>query len=260
MYQRILRKFKHFLGRYDTPRGVVILMYHRVNDVLPDHPLVTRSKEFEKQMAFLNRHKNIYEVISLKDFEESPERFYNSAKPQTKIIITFDDGYQDNYLHAYPVLKKYKFSATVFLTAGLIDSDKKFKRYDAVQGRDMLNWEEIYEMLDNKITFGAHTVNHPHLSELSSQEQYQEISESIKEVKGHIPLEKQISTFCYPYGDYNEETLKVVQELSVKCALSVRVGFNTKDTPLHELKRIEVLGNDSIKSFEYKLMEKYCHG
>ncbi len=255
-FQKFLRKFKHLCGQYDSPDGVIILMYHRVNDTLPAHNLVTRSKAFAQQMRFLYRHPNVYQVISLREFETGHPAIFEQ-KPRTKIIITFDDGYRDNYLNAFPILKKFEFPATVFLTTGLIGTDQKFNRYAHIPGHDMLKWEEIAEMYANRISFGAHTVSHPHLPKFSYQTQREEIAESHTRVNKNLPQGERLDTFCYPYGEYNADTLKIVRELGFRYALSVIPGVNKPNTPLHELRRIEVSGFDGIKSFEYKVLEKY---
>lgn len=255
--QKVIRKIKHLCGQYDAPDGVIILMYHRINDELPAHNLVTRTKAFEEQMQFLHRNPNVYKVIGLKEFETRHPGIFNERHPKTKVIITFDDGYRDNYLNAFSVLKKFGFPATIFLTTGLVGTDKKFARYDQVPGRDMLNWEEIAEMCAHRITFGAHTASHPHLPVLSLAAQRREIAESHDCLNRNLPRGEILSTFCYPYGEYNADTIQIVREIGFACALSVIPGINRPDTPPYELRRIEVSGMDDIKSFEYKMLEKY---
>ena len=254
--KKIFGKIRNLAGLHDSPDGVLILIYHRVNDNLPAHNLVTRTKAFAEQMRFLYRHPNVCQVISLRESETGHPAIFEQ-EPKTKVIITFDDGYRDNYLNAFPVLKKFKFPATIFLTTGLIGTEQKFNRYADLPGRDMLDWAEVAEMYAHKITFGAHTVSHPHLPRFSYQTQREEIAESRARVNKNLPQGERIDTFCYPYGEYNADTLRIIRELGFRYALSVIPGVNKSDTPLHELRRIEVSGFDNIKGFEYKLLEKY---
>ncbi|MBI5415710.1 MAG: polysaccharide deacetylase family protein [Candidatus Omnitrophica bacterium] len=255
LFKKLIRKFKHLCGQFDAPKGVIILMYHRVNDALPAHNLVTRTKVFEGQMRFLYRRRNVYQVISLKEFETGYPAVFEG--PKTKVIITFDDGYRDNYQNAFPVLKQFGFPAAIFLTTSLVGTDNRFNRYAKIPGRDMLNWEEAAEMYAHQISFGAHTASHPHLPQFSYEAQYQEIAQSRACVDRNLPRGERLDTFCYPYGEYNADTLAIVRDLGFRYALSVSQGVNTPETPLYELKRVEVSGFDDIKSFEYKMLEKY---
>ncbi len=254
--EKIFGKIKKLGGLYDSPQGVVILVYHRVNDTLPAHNLVTRTKAFAEQMRFLYQRPNVYQVIGLREFETGHPAIFEQ-EPKTKVIITFDDGYRDNYLNAFPVLKKIGFPATVFLTTGLIGTEQKFKRYADIPGRDMLSWEEIAEMHANRIGFGAHTVSHPHLPKFSYQTQLEEIAQSRASINKNLPQGERLDTFCYPYGEYNANTLNILRELGFRYALGVIPGVNRPETPFYELKRIEISGFDNIKNFEYKLREKY---
>ncbi len=93
-------------------RGIKILAYHRVNDSGPDYlSLNTSVANFESQIRYLKRH---FKIISL----EEAVQLLRSNKPISEdlFVITFDDGYKDNYINAFPILKKYKTPATIFLT------------------------------------------------------------------------------------------------------------------------------------------------
>lgn len=252
--KKIFRKIKNLAGLDDSPDGVVILMYHRVNDALPSHNLIVRINAFEEQMRFLYSRPDVCRVVSLKEFESNPRALFAEKYPRLKVIITLDDGYRDNYLNAFPILKRFGFPAAISLTTGLVGTDKKFARYDNVSGRDMLNWDEISEMYVHKISFVAHTVSHLHLPQLSLEDQRREIAESYNCVNRNLPPGDRLLTFCYPYGEYNADTIRIVQELGFKYALSVIPGVNTVDTSAHALRRIEVSGMDNIRNFEHKIV------
>ena len=92
-----------------------ILYYHRVNDDNdPFFPAIS-TELFDRQMQYISR---LYWVVSLADLVGH----LNGGPVETVVSVTFDDGYQDNYLSAYPILKKYGIPATIFLTTGSIDS------------------------------------------------------------------------------------------------------------------------------------------
>ncbi len=119
--------------------SAVILIYHRVDEPnrFPWAMTPTRIKNFEKEMEYLT---NKYNVISL-DFLEQIIREGRSI-PRKAVVITFDDGFKDNYLNAYPILKKYNVPATIFITTGYIGSDE-------LNWRDKVNygiWNTSKEM------------------------------------------------------------------------------------------------------------------
>lgn len=210
--------------------GIVVLMYHRINDVLPAGELVVPVAKFRQQMEYLAK-------LDAKKYQ---------------VLLTFDDGYRDNYQNAFPVLKRLKLPATIFLTTGYVGTLKKKPRYKNVPWRrDYLNWREVKEMARCGITFGAHTVTHPHLSHLGYKEQQREIEESVRK----IGIKK---IFCYPYGEYNKDTLKILKELGVEMAFTVRPGVWRKgDDPL-KVKRMGISGSDSMAEFRAKVCKRYA--
>jgi peptidoglycan/xylan/chitin deacetylase (PgdA/CDA1 family) len=236
----IISTISYLFYFFKKREGVVVLMYHRVNDVLKPNDLVVSVERFRQHMRYLKRN---CEVISMEQFLLGHQVTKSPVTSKTKVLITFDDGYRDNYLNAYPILKELGLPATIFLTTGMIGTDLKRPRYQTMPIPDMLNWGEVNEMAQNGITFGPHTVSHPHLAQLSREEQEREIGESIKVLRENLKIEDgrenidkksnpfsivdlQSSIFCYPYGDYNETTLKVLKELGVKIAFTVRPGIN----------------------------------
>lgn len=230
-----------------------MLNYHRVNDTLPVNELVVSTKTFEQQMAYLKEHN--YKVIGLNQLlhELSPHT-RASVNPRT-VLITFDDGFRDNYLNAFPVLKKYAFPAVIFLTTGMIDTDRKFKKYEAMPAPDMLNWKEIREMHNYGVEFGAHTVNHKLLTQVSLEEAKREIKDSAKLVNEFMGL--RACGFCYPAGDNNETIRNLVKEAGYTCAFTVKPGINKNGEDIFALTRTAVNGNDTLFDFKKKLSGAY---
>lgn len=258
-----------------------MLMYHRVNDTLEPNDLVISTANFSRQMQYLAQN---CEVIGVEALLQSPQTTVNGpqkiqnrgpssvdrGRMRPKVVITFDDGYRDNYINAYPILKAFKLPAAIFLITGMIGTDKKRPRYDHMRSPDMLSWDEVKEMEGHGITFGAHTVNHPHLSKLSYEDQKKEIGGSIRTLfvpGSHVSASQLI--FCYPYGEYNNDTLKILKEMGIKIAFTVKPGINNisrsnlgnaesspfrqGSTSFLELRRTEISGVDSIFDFKKKL-------
>lgn len=244
-----------------SPKGIIVLMYHRVNDNFEPNPLLVSTKAFRQQMQYLHNHK--YRVIGISELVSELNRSASSQVLNPKVqkrlssktvLITFDDGYRSNYLYAYPILKEFAFPATIFLTTGMIAADKANPKYKIMPfvDADMLSWENIREMAENGIEFGAHAVNHPHLTQINIEEAKREIEESKKVVYEFTGLP--VSAFSYPYGEYNEDIKKLVKEAGFDCAFTVKPGMNREGGDLLELRRIVINGNDSLFDFKKKII------
>ena len=218
------------LGHKDI--GTRILTYHWINDTVGDY-LSVPPAHFRSQMEFLREAG--YEVISLRDLLEK------GARSKT-VGLTFDDGYRDNYENAFPILKEFGFTATVFCIAGRIGTDP------------YLNFTDIQEMHKAGIDFGSHTLSHPHLPKLDSEEKLKEIMNSrleLEEKTGIVP-----DFFCYPYGEYDSESTFLVEESGYLGACTNDPGSNDGLEP-YTLKRTEISGFDSAEDFQKKMSGAY---
>jgi len=224
-------------------KNIRILAYHKVNDS-GTGALDVPVKNFEQQMEYLKIHR--YNVISL---DELVEKLRNKKMVKEKsVVLTFDDGHRDNYTFAYPVLKKYNFPATIFLTTSYIGS------------KDFLSWEQIGEMSGekfpekNRISFGAHTATHPHLTRISLENARDEIKKSKEIIEDKTGI--LCSYFCYPYGDMNEEIKKIVQECGYIAAVVTPPRSGIKED-IFCLKRVGIYRHTTMLQFRLKLWGFY---
>ncbi|MFH1962084.1 MAG: polysaccharide deacetylase family protein [bacterium] len=241
---------------------VTILAYHRVVAVKPSassHGIWVEAKNFNKQMKLL--HFMGFETISLDMLLASISGQEAGGKgqgnvavpklPKKSIILTFDDGYQDNYLYAFPILKKYGFTATVFLVKEQIG---KVNQWDILPGEEpirLLSIDEIKEMAGYGISFGAHTVTHPHLAQLSKEEARSEIAQSGKGLEEIIG--KEVTSFCYPYGEFNNEIKQMTKDAGYKCACAC----DTEEPDIFALARVQIFPKTSLFGFWKKIQGWY---
>lgn len=133
---------------------VPILNYHSINPRFYNDTPVVSPEVFAKQMEFI--HKKGYKVISL---DEYIQKFHAGERMRDTVVITLDDGYEDNYTYALPVFKKYHFPATIFLIVNHINKPR------------FLKIEQIREMAKENVNFGSHTINHRYLPAVIDEEE-----------------------------------------------------------------------------------------
>jgi len=224
-----------------------VLTYHSIADefINGEYAQMTTPKDlFEYQMRFL--HENNYRSISCEDMVMS---LISKKEIQPKsIAITFDDGFKDNLTNALPVLKKYGFKATIFLTTGFVGKNK-----------DYLSWKDVDELLDSGlICFGLHTCMHKKLSGLSDAELDDELglSKRILEEKTKRP----VNIFAYPFGSYGsfcEKTVRVLKEKGYKAAFTTIAGTNTAETDMFRFRRTRISWYDDPAEFPKELSGAY---
>lgn len=218
-----------------------ILMYHIISVPRSNQEIryACSPNTFEKHIRKLRESK--FNFVS---FDEINDHFTKKTSlPKKSILITIDDGFEDNYLHAYPILMRYNIPATIFLATGYIGGFNAWMTKNEFPKRRLLSWDQIKEMHLNGITFGAHTVNHPRLPEIKNDIALQEIKTSKSAVEENLGIE--CKYFAYPYGLFSELNTKQVECAGFRLACSTRPGFNTVERNPYVLHRIEVYGTDT---------------
>jgi peptidoglycan/xylan/chitin deacetylase (PgdA/CDA1 family) len=212
---------KRVLKRYRT----IILTYHRIRDDSKDSHISVSTKDFESQMVYLKEHFNI---ISLDTLVETIEK--KTDRLMDNVAITFDDGYKDNFLNAYPILKKHRLPATIFLVSKLVG-----------KSAEMLNVDDIKLMKSDGIYFGSHTRTHKTLTEIDINTATEEIHNSKTELE--CLLNDKIDFFAYPRGKrrhFNNHVKAQVKKSGYKAAFTTENGEIDNRSDLFELKRIGI--------------------
>jgi len=209
---------------YPTAR---ILLYHRIADVKDDPYLLSVSpKNFSDQIQFLKTNFNLVSlgtlILDLK----------NSRLKNRTIAITFDDGYEDNFSNALPILEKLNAPATIFITAGKIDSPESFYWDEKSAPKDRgraLTAEELQRLASSPlIEIGSHTLTHQNLAKEAVSFQKKEIGESKKILEGIV--KKPVLGFAYPFGSKDSFTLETIN-------LVKKAGYQYACANIHERTR-----------------------
>jgi peptidoglycan/xylan/chitin deacetylase (PgdA/CDA1 family) len=231
---------------------VPILTYHSVDE--SGSIISTAPDVFRQQMKSLSA--SGYKAISLKELLG----FFSENKipaPKT-VALTFDDGFQNFYTTAFPVLQEYGFQATVFLVT---DHCGKYNDWGdnppKLPRSKLLSWQEIKELNDCGIEFGSHTRTHPDLTQIDAAQADREIVESKQEIENALGTE--VTTFAYPYGKFNP-SVKQVAEKTFAAACSTNLGKARRTSDFFSLERIDTyyLSNPRIfNSLSSRAFDRY---
>jgi len=213
-------------------------------------------------MAYLSDSR--YNVITLEQFLDYKER--GTEPPAKSVIITFDDGYMENYLNAAPILERYNFKATFFMVTDYIDSEQPFQWLEWDERlleqfeENRTDWlpltrEMILDMSARGFSFGSHTRSHPDLNQVDEEMALEELKGS-KECLEKI-LAKPVTTFCYPYGELNERVKGLVKTAGYRVALAAWGPGSSLKSDFYELGRVGVERCDSFLRFKNKLRGAY---
>jgi len=227
---------------------IPVLLYHRVinsSSVKGKHKIYLDEKKFRGQLTWLTQ--NEYSTITFRDLDKQ------NPVSGKKVILTFDDGYYDNYSILFPILKEYDFTAVIFLVTGMKQNEWGIKQGEPAL--NLLNKDQVREMSDYGIEFGAHTQHHIDLKNTPIEQQREEISGCFADVENLSGI-KPIS-FSYPFGAYNDDTLKLVKESGFRYGITTIFGPPRWEDDAYRIRRLEISPKTSMLSFARKASGRY---
>ena len=228
-----------------------LLYYHRVApEADPDTGPVP--EVFDRQMG----------LLKFLGFRGVSLREALTASPSDSagmIGITFDDGYEDNYEWAAPILEKYGFRGTIFCVTGVLGQKTAWAEDPRWVGHPLMTPGQARELSRRGFEIAAHSRTHPDLTTLSGKELEDEVSGSRRELEDL--LGEPVVTFCYPYGFYNEETKEEARKAGYLAARSTRRMTPGKGELQFDLPARSISGEMSLARFAltvagYRLMEE----
>ncbi len=225
-----------------SPIKLPILMYHAIHTMdpseAPNANLIVDPKVFEEQVKAM-ADDGYYFLTP----EEAYRVLDKNEKPANKVVwLTFDDSMIDFYQIAYPIMKKYKVKATNNVITSYTD-EKRVSN---------LSLEQMTEMKKNGMSFQDHTVNHPDLSQESSESQTAELKDSKTYLDTN--LNQETIAVAYPSGRYSDSTLKIAKSLNYKLGVTTNEGLASASDGLLSLNRIRILPSTSANQLLQQML------
>lgn len=223
---------------------IPVLTYHRV---LPcAAPYAISDDEFERQLIWLRANKFV--SLSGADFEHA---LCGGIDTRRKVLITFDDGYLDNWYLATPLLRKYGFKALVFVITEKIQAQqpRSIGKWDEMGDQVFLSWQEIDAMVESGV-FEVHSHTHTHTklwgNEISTFDTCQsicrDVATSLQILRSRYQHDIQLA---WPWGYFRKEWLSEISKMGVKICHTMRPGTNFPGCDLRVIRR---LNEDSLSS------------
>ena len=228
-------------------------MYHQVGEFrpMPNHrSTYCHVNRFRAQMAWLQRLGckvlRMDEVLAALRGEK--------PIPPRAVALTFDDGYENFYQYAYPVLARHGFPAMVYLISARIGQPAQWFAADGRATPPLMSAERIRELQQAGIDFGSHGAHHIKLAEVDLDTARQDIVDSRRQLQDLLGDE--VRHFCYPYGSHNAAVVDLVRQAGFATGVSCQRGAATADFDALALPRKAISYGDNLLGFLWKLLMK----
>ncbi|RCW77338.1 polysaccharide deacetylase family protein [Saliterribacillus persicus] len=242
----------------EVAEEISVLMYHRVvadDDVADIHldengemlsTVITKSA-FEAQMKLL--HDENYTTLTAKELEYFIKG--DLEIPEKSVVLTFDDGFKDNAIEVYPVLKKYDMNAISFIITSAIkkyDQDYQASEYQYFSLDDLKNTCDVFEFQSHTYNFHKREKDHtPYLIGKEDPIVEKDLQASLYNLEGRN------QAFASPYGEYDEENIELFKKLGFNIAFTTNPVSTEIGTNPYEIPRKEIFPSDSIEDFKQKI-------
>lgn len=223
-----------------SERTLRVLMYHKVNDQWPN-PITVPTAVFAEQMAQLGELG--YVPVSL---DAVRDHYLDGARlPPRAVLITFDDGYLDNLVNAFPILRQHGYPAVIFAPIGFLDGTRPLPHEELLLTAGVrnptLSWEQLAELEEGGVRIESHGIGHRRLAELSPDEALREIA--VSKLRLEERLGREVEAYAYVKGsraDYRVEHASLAQQAGYKLAFTAVSGSNSPDSDRFQLLRYNV--------------------
>ena len=234
-------------------KPIPILVYHQIASAPPKgspfRSLYVAPEAFARQMAWLK-------LLGYTGLSMSALQPYLLGERTGKVVgITFDDGYQNNLIHALPALLKHGFSSTCYAVSGLLGKTNMWDESLGIAQTPLMNEAQIRQWAKAGQEIGSHTRRHVDLTATDDQECRAEMTFGKSELESVI--QQPVDHFCYPYGHYDTKHIAMAGELGFVTATTTQRCRCHAQTDLLQLPRVPVLRSTSLPVFWLKIVTAY---
>jgi peptidoglycan/xylan/chitin deacetylase (PgdA/CDA1 family) len=219
--------------------GLPVLMYHSISDA-QGNPLCVPIHRFRQQMHYLHDHE--FHTVSLRQLESY--LISDESLPSKPVLITFDDGNADTAKVAYPIMREYGFTGTLFVIGQAVDKDGMVSSED-LRTLSVAGWD-----------IGNHTFTHAHLPELPSDRQIEELGKT-EQVLLQILDQKHSRYFSYPIGAYDERSIDTLKKSGITLAFTTEPGWVKPNNNPYKIPRFNIGNKTSMPTFIYKVTKPF---
>lgn len=220
---------------------VPVLMYHNVGE---------KERHLNVSPQALSRQCRLLRTLGFRavTLRELAQHLHAHHLPRRTVVFTFDDALLGVYEHALPVLRDYGWSATVFAVSQRMGQEADW----APRHRHrVMSHQQLVELHAQGWEIGAHTLTHPYLTRLPPEDAWREIAQCREELQQLVGAD--VLSFCYTYGDFNEQIRQMVQEAGYRVACTVRKGLVRPQDDPFTLSRVPVAYSDGATGLLYRL-------
>ena len=239
-----------------SPGSIPVLMYHRVPDATIDtrHRTFVTKKDFAKHLRFFALRG--LQAITFQDYlafssGDKPLREF----PRKPFILTFDDGYLDNYHNMLPLTQKYGYRGVLFLLGDFSVGGNFWDIGEDAEANRIMSTEQKRAFVDDGWEIGAHTLTHPDLTRLSDEDVLHELRESRDRIESELCTK--VITFAYPFGSYDDRIKDLVRQAGFTFGIATDSGGLTIEDDRLAVFRVNMFPEESLFSLFKKTSSWY---
>jgi len=256
--QRVLGVYESARMALAAPAFMPVLMYHKIPDapIATKHQIFVTKENFAKHLAYFQNHG--ITPITFQDYQDfASGRRPLADFPRRPIVLTFDDGYTDNYTNLLPLMQQYGYRGVLYLLGDFAVRHNQWDlAADPTEPRaDIMSEAQKQAFVAAGWEIGAHTLTHPHLAGLPAAAVAHELAASKAELERRLGIN--ILSFAYPYGDLSPETKRLAAEAGFTYAVATDSGGMHLEDDRMQIFRINMFPHESASSLFKKTSSWY---